>query len=82
MTKHSDRARKNSREGIEIRIFNVKNNIASLKKQKTFYEKLARSGNSFARKSLVGINRNLADRNAQLKRYISRKNRWIKEGKI
>jgi hypothetical protein len=80
--KYSQRAKKNTRDPINLRILDVRINLTALKSYKKTYERFAKSGNAFAKKALRGIKKNILKRDAQLNRYLSRKDRLKKQGKI
>lgn len=81
MARHSQRARKNSRDGINLRIGIIEARIVEIKKEIKLYERFSHT--AFGRKVLrVLRHRKLPLRMRQLARYKRRKARLQREGKI
>jgi len=80
MVKYSERAKKNTRDGINLRIGVIETRIEGIKKEIRLYERLAHT--IFARRVLTALKRKLIKRKSQLTRYLRRKVRLKKEGKI
>ncbi len=79
--RHSERAKKNSRDGINLRIGVIEARVAGIKKEIKLYERFAHS--AFAQRVLrVLRHRKLPTRLRQLARYKRRKARLQREGKI
>ena len=81
MRRHSERARRNSRDGINLRIGVIQARILEIKKEIRLYERFAHT--PFARRVLYVLRtRKLPTRQRQLARYLRRKSRLQREGKI
>ena len=81
MLRHSERARKNHRDSINLRIGIIEARITEIKKEIQLYQRLAHT--KFARRVLFVLRtRKLPKRQKQLARYRRRKTRLEKEGKI
>ncbi len=82
--RHSERAKKNTRAGIEARIALIGAKIRELREEKQIYIKYKKRGlnATFCNKVIRAINNKIITRTQQLNRYISRKQRWQREGKI
>ena len=78
--KHSERAKKNSRDGINLRIGVIEARIVEIKKEIKLYERYAHT--RFARRVLSALRKKLVTRNRQLARYRARKQRLIETGQI
>ncbi len=78
---HSERARKNTRDGILLRIGAVEANIKKIKAEIVLYKRYAHS--AFAKRVLRHlVSSKLPRRQSQLARYKRRYARLKKEGKI
>lgn len=82
--RHSDRAKRNSRLGIDARIAIIKANVDELKREKKIYENFKRRGLNavFCNTVIKTIIRKIAGRISQLNRYEARRRRWLKNGFI
>ena len=81
MNRHSERAKKNHRDGINLRIGIIQAKIAEIQKEIKLYERLAHT--KFARRVLhVLKTKKLPTRKRQLARYIARKAKLKREGRI
>ncbi len=78
--RYSERARKNHRDGINLRIGIIRVRIAGIKKEIKLYETLSHT--KFGRKVLNGIRKKLVTRNKQLDRYLTRKAKLKSTGQI
>ncbi len=79
--RHSERAKKNSRDGIDLRIGIIEARVLEIKKEIKLYERYAHS--NFARRVLTVLRtRKLPTRLRQLARYKARKAKLKREGKI
>lgn len=80
MAKRSERAKKNHRDSINLRIGIIEIRIAEIQLEIQLYQKLGHT--KFARRVLVALRKKLTKRNSQLARYYRRKARLKQEGKI
>jgi len=82
--RRSERARKNSRLGIDARMAVIRANIEELKKEKRIYESYKKRGlnPSFCNSVIRVIIRKVAMRINQLARYERRRKRWVDGGWI
>ncbi len=81
MPRHSEKAKRNSRDGINLRIGIIEARIVEIKKEIKLYERLSHT--KFARRVLFVLRtRKLPKRQKQLARYRARKARLKREGKI
>ena len=80
MARHSERAKKNSRDGINLRILTIESRITGIKREITL---LKRYGHSpFTRRLAIVLKRKLKKRQSQVARYYARKRRLKNQGKI
>ena len=84
MTRFSERAKKNTRLGIDIRIAVIKARLAELKEERALYQRYARMGlnKTFCNRVIRALNDKIITRTQQLNRYLSRRARWKREGRI
>jgi len=81
MSRYSDRAKKNHRDGINLRIGIIQARILEIKAEIRLYERFAHT--KFARRVLYVLRtRKLPTRQRQLARYLRRKARLKRLGKI
>jgi hypothetical protein len=82
--RYSPRAKKGTRDGIDLRIKFIKENIKSLESEKGKYAKWLGRGlnDSFIRKAIRNINNTIRKRKAQLRRYEVRRADYKKRGLI
>lgn len=73
--RYSARAKAGTRNGINLRIDIIKENIAGLRREKAKYSKYLGRGlnDSFIRRAIRNINRTIIIRKRQLARYEARK---------
>jgi len=84
MRKYSDRARRNTRNGIDMRILIIKDRIAGLQKEAKDYSRYLNKGlnDKWIRKVITTVNRKISTRKQQLRLYETRRTRWLKQGRI
>ena len=82
--RYSARAKAGTRNGINLRIDIIKENIAGLRREKAKYSKYLGRGlnDSFIRRAIRNINRTIIIRKRQLARYEARKADYKKRGLI
>ncbi len=82
--KYSARAKAGTRKPMDLRISFIKANIASLKSEKTKYQKYLGRGlnDSFIRKAIRNIKNTIVIRTRQLARYEARRANYKKRGLI
>ena len=79
--RHSERAKRNHRDGINLRIGIIEARIQEIEREITLYQRLAHT--AFARRVLhVLRTRKLPTRKRQLARYLARRALLRREGKI
>ena len=81
---HSERAKRNTRLGVDLRIRTIEARIAGIKKEIALYRKYQRYGLSpnFIKRVLTALEHKLAERQRVLKVYKERRARYKREGKI
>jgi len=84
MAKHSERAKEGTRKQIDLQIKFIKENIASLEKERVKTESYLGKGlnEAFINKALKGIDKNLETRRKQLADYEVKRAKYEKEGLI
>jgi len=82
--RYSARAKAGTRKPLDLRISFLKDNIASLKSEKTKYSKYLGRGlnDSFIRRAIKNINNTIRIRTRQLRRYEARRADYKKRGLI
>ncbi len=82
--RYSARAKAGTRKPMDLRISFIKDNITSLKAEKTKYGKYLNRGlnDRFIRKAIRNINNTIAIRTRQLARYEARRADYKKRGLI
>jgi len=81
LLRHSERAKKGARDGINLRIGIIEARIVEIKKEIKLYERFSHT--KFGGRVLQVLKyRKLPKREAQLRRYKARKARLKREGKI
>jgi len=82
--RHSPRARKNTRLGIELRIKTIEVRIKELREEIVLYRRYKRMGlnQKFLNQVIIVVNKKIAIRTQQLRRYKARYARLWREGKI
>ncbi len=78
--RHSARAKKNSRDGINLRIGVIQARIINIKVEIKLYERFNHT--AFGRKVLSTLRKKLLKRTSQLNRYLRRKDRLKSTGQI
>jgi len=82
--RHSPRARKNTRLGIELRIKTIEVRIKELGEEIVLYRRYKRMGlnQKFLNQVIIVVNKKIVMRKSQLRRYKARYARLWREGKI
>jgi len=82
--RHSPRARKNTRLGIELRIKTIEVRINELREEIVLYQRYKRMGlnQKFLNQVIKSVTKKIAIRTQQLRRYKVRYARLWREGKI
>lgn len=84
MPKHSERAKEGTRKQLDLQIKFIKDNIASLEKEKAKIESYKGKGlnEAFISKALKGVDKNLETRRKQLADYEAKREEYAKDGLI
>lgn len=82
--RHSPRARKNTRLGIELRIKTIEVRIKELREEIVLYRRYKKMGlnQKFLNHVIIVVTKKIAIRTQQLRRYKARYARLWREGKI
>jgi len=84
MARHSGRARRGSRLGIDLRISVIKTKLAELQREVTTYKRYLNRGlnDRWIKHVIATIQKKIRKRTVELNRYLARRARWKREGKI
>lgn len=82
--RHSPRARRNTKLGIELRIKTIEVRIKELREEIVLYQRYKRMGlnQKFLNQVIKSVTKKIAIRTSQLRRYKARYARLWREGKI
>ena len=83
-TRHSERAKRNTRNGIELRMAVIIARMAEIHEEIKLYRAYKKKGLNarFINRVITALNKKLANRRSQLARYKARYARLKREGKI